>query len=67
MGVVEMRFCIEGVGGRDFEKFDLRVWNSVHARYGTPTFALGGGGWVGFSHIQNDLSQTPHMDTESVD
>jgi len=32
------------------------------------SYITGGcGGWVGFEGRQNDLSQTPHMDTESVD
>ena len=32
--------------GWGFEKCDLRVWNSVHARGGTPTLQVGvGDGW----------------------
>ena len=30
----------------EFEKLDLRLWNSVHVRYGTPTLQGGvGDGW----------------------
>ena len=35
-----------GILNRDFGKFGLRVWNSVHARYGTPlSTGLVGVGW----------------------
>ena len=35
-----------GILNRDFGKFDLRVWNSVHVRYGTPTIqGMVGVGW----------------------
>ena len=54
--------------------FELWIWKigiagveqCLCARRGF-NFIGGGGGRVGFSRTQNDLSQTPHMDTESVD
>lgn len=54
-----------------FESCFLKIWiagvEQCSCALRDSAFYTGGGGWVGFRHTQNDLSQTPHMDTESVD
>jgi len=56
-----------GVFGSCFLKIWIAGVEQCSCALRDSDFYVGGGGWVGFSYAQNDLSQTPHMDTESVD
>jgi hypothetical protein len=54
-----------------FESCFLKIWiagvEQCSCALRDSDYTGTGGGGVGFRHTQNDLSQTPHMDTESVD